>query len=194
MPSRLVPAVPPVALTPPAPARVAAWDRSLAFATFVESADENGDLWRSGARRAVAPEGAVERLRAIGRRWRLLVLLEDWCGDAVNTIPVLAALAAAAPELLELRVLSRDAEPDLMDAHLSPTGGRAIPVVMVLDEHLVERAWWGSRPAPLQALVQGVWAPLDKPARYAEARRWYVRDRGVTAVDELLALMARAAA
>jgi hypothetical protein len=53
------------------------------------------------------------------------VLSEDWCGDAVNSVPYLARLAELAPNL-DLRVLARDENPDLMDAHLT-RGSRSIP-------------------------------------------------------------------
>ena len=76
------------------------------FANFLEGVEANADLWRSVARRAAVPDDAVQRVRALGQRWHLLVLAEDWCGDAVNTLPVLARLADLA-ENLDLRVLSR---------------------------------------------------------------------------------------
>ncbi|WP_414682964.1 thioredoxin family protein [Longimicrobium sp.] len=79
-------------------------------------------MWRSVHARATVPEDLVERARQLPARL-LLVLVEDWCGDAVNTAPVLARLAQAAPGL-DLRILGREANPDLMDPHLY-TGARA---------------------------------------------------------------------
>ena len=64
--------------------------------------------------------------------------------------PYLARLQEALPNF-ELRVLSRDENPDLMDAHLT-NGTRSIPVVMILDQEFREVAWWGPRPRPLQEL------------------------------------------
>jgi len=52
------------------------------------------------------------------------VLVEDWCGDAVNTLPVIGRLAEHASNI-ELRVVGRDANLDLMDAHLT-NGSRSI--------------------------------------------------------------------
>lgn len=167
---------------------------ALTFDEFVEHARNTPELWRSMRGRVRIPAEVAARAAAIAARWRLLVLVEDWCGDAVNTVPWLAALAEAVPQL-ELRVLGRDANPDLMNAHLSPTGGRAIPVVIVLDEDWNEVGWWGSRPAALQAWIDTPAAQaLAKDDRYRETRKWYARDGGRTTIDEVLTIVETAQA
>ena len=60
-----------------------------------------------------------------GAARKLLVIAEDWCGDASNTVPVVAKLADAVPGL-ELRVILRDANPEVMDRYLT-NGSRSIP-------------------------------------------------------------------
>jgi hypothetical protein len=162
------------------------------FAEFLRRAEVNADLWQALTRRAHVPHPAVERVRALGGRWRLLVLADDWCGDATNTLPVLAKLADLA-ENLDLRVLARDADADLMDAHLSPRGARAIPVVIALDADFVERGVLGSRHLPLQRWVDLVGAAMPKEARCREVRRRYAQERGVTTLDEVIGLLEHAA-
>jgi hypothetical protein len=160
---------------------------------FIEKAEANQELWRSMRRRAQAPADLVERIRSLTARRHLLVLSEDWCGDAVNTVPYLARLAEAVPQL-DLRVLERDQNLDLMDAHLTGTA-RAIPVAMVLDEEYRELGWWGSRPEPLQRWVKSEEAQqLSKDDRYQEMRRWYARDQGRTTLEEIARLLERTAA
>jgi hypothetical protein len=173
--------------TGPPPGLRERYESARSLREFVESAEVNAELWRSLTRRAAAPAELVARARALPPR-RLLVLLEDWCGDAVNTIPALAALVDAVPQL-ELRVLARDANPDLMDAHLTGKS-RSIPVVMVLDEDYVERGWWGPRPTELQRwAVSPEGRAMDAGDRYREVRRWYARDRGRTTLLELIELL-----
>ena len=162
------------------------------FEEMLATAEKNADLWAAVWRRAKVPDEYVRRVAALGGAWHLLVLSEDWCGDAVNSVPVIARLAELAPNL-DLRVLARDHNLDLMDAHLTGTS-RAIPVVMVLDEEYAERAWWGSRPAPLQAWVMGPGRDMEKDARYREVRTWYARDAGRTTLEEVVAALERAAA
>jgi hypothetical protein len=169
-------------------------DRYLGAPEFEEmlaSAEKNADLWAAVWRRAKVPEEFRRRVAALGGAWHLLVLSEDWCGDAVNTVPVVAKLAELSPNL-DVRVLARDHNLDLMDAHLTGTS-RAIPVVIVLDEHFVERGWWGSRPAELQRWVLGPGQALDKEARYRDVRAWYARDAGRSTLEEVVATLERAA-
>ncbi|MEO6878414.1 MAG: thioredoxin family protein [Gemmatimonadaceae bacterium] len=160
------------------------------FAHFLSTVEANADLWRSLARRVEVPDAAVDRVRALGSQWHLLVIAEDWCGDAVNTVPVLAKLADLA-ENLDLRVVSRETNPDLMDSHLASSGARAIPMVIAYDADFVEFGSWGSRPTPLQHWVQTTGAAMSKDDRYREIRRWYARDRGVTTLDEVIGILER---
>ena len=167
------------------------FDSALPFSAFVERAQANAALWRDTYRLARVPADAAARLAALPGRWHLLVIVEDWCGDAVNTVPLLARLAELAGNV-ELRVVARDEHPDLMDAHLT-NGARSIPVVIVLDEDFVERGWWGPRPSALQRWVMEEGMALEKEERYRHVRAWYARDRGRTTVDEIVALVAHAA-
>ncbi len=155
---------------------------------FMASAEQNREMWQSIHARASVNDDILELARQLPAKRHLLVLVEDWCGDAFNSVPWLARLADAVADKLELRVLRRDENLDLMDAHLSPTGGRAIPVVMVLDENFQEIGWWGSRPAELQAWVDETGKSLEKSERYRQVRIWYSRDRGVSTLMEVLAV------
>lgn len=164
------------------------WASAVTLDDFIGKAEVNQDLWRAVLARASVPEDVTDRLGELPAPRHLLVLLEDWCGDAVNTVPVLARLAEAVP-LLELRVVRRDEHPHLMDTHLSGTA-RAIPVVIVLDEDFQELGWWGSRPGPLQTWFRSPAAQaMEKSDRYRELRRWYARDRGRTTLNEVATLL-----
>ena len=167
------------------------YQAAMTMAEFTAQARDNQELLRAIAARASIPGEFVGRLAQLPEARHLLVLLEDWCGDAVNTIPVLAALTELVPRL-DLRVLARDANLDLMDAHLTD-GARAIPIVIVLDEHYTEVGWWGPRPAELQAWANGAGRGLEKAERYREIRRWYARDRGRSTLDEVVGLIERSA-
>jgi hypothetical protein len=143
-------------------------------------------------RTARVPEALVAEAAALGRGFRLLVISEDWCGDAVNTVPVLARWAEQAANL-ELRMVRRDEHPDVMDAYLTGAS-RSIPVVVVLTDAMEEVGHWGPRPGPLQAwVVERKRAGAGKEI-YPEIRTWYAKDKGETALREVLALLTRATA
>lgn len=167
--------------------RAADWERGMTYAEFLPTAEDNVSLWHGVYERFVASPEAVARIAAIPGNWRLLVLSEDWCGDASNTVPVLARLAEATPNL-DLRLLARDENLDLMDAHLT-NGGRSIPAVILLDGDGVERGWWGPRPADIQRWVLTEGKQMEKDDRYREVRKWYARDRGKATIAEVTALL-----
>lgn len=169
-------------------------DRYMAapsFEAYLGEVEKNRDLWLSTYARATVEESVVEAALGAGS-WRLAALSEDWCGDAFNTLPYLARLVTLAPNL-ELRIFGRDANPDLMDAHLT-NGARSIPVVIAYDANMQERGWWGSRPAPIQDWFERIGRGMEPEDRYREIRRWYVKDRGRTFLQELIALLQNNAA
>jgi hypothetical protein len=161
------------------------------FDDYVERVHENRDLWHGVYERVRLPDDLVAQARALSGDWHLVALSEDWCGDAVNTLPVVARLAEAAG--WDLRVVSRDENPDLMDAHLTNGRSRSIPVVIVYDEDFREVGWWGPRPGELQSWVLGEGLAMPSPERYKVVRRWYAQDKGRSTLSELLGLFRRAA-
>lgn len=169
----------------------ARWNAAPTFAQWLPTAQKNPDLWRAVYERARVPDDLAARARALGGPWRLLVLSEDWCGDAVNSVPVVQRLVERVPGL-DLRILSRDANPDVMDAHLTGKS-RSIPVVMMLDADFRERGWWGPRPRELQEWVLGPGRGLAGDERHREIRRWYARDGGRKILEEVVQMMEKGA-
>lgn len=170
------------------------WRDGVPFDRYLESVEENERLWQGNWRKhASPPDWARDRARAVGGEWRLLVLSEDWCGDACNTVPVLAGLADAAPNL-DLRVVQRDENPELMDRYTTD-GSRSIPVAIVLDAEFEPRGRWGPRPEELQEFVLSEKRRGERPNAeiYREARRWYAEDGGETTLRELLEVLEEAA-
>jgi len=167
------------------------YDSAPTFEQYLEGVDRNRELWHAIYDRAEIPAELIAAARSGGSGWRLLALSEDWCGDAVNTLPVIARLAREMG--WDLRVLSRDANPDLMDAHLTDGRSRSIPVVIAYDEAFREIGSWGPRPEEIQAWILGEGLAMPSPERYKVVRRWYAQDRGRTTVTELLRVLARAA-
>ena len=163
---------------------------AVPLADYVAGAKKNKELWEAVYRGARVENAALARAAALPTPRHLLVISEDWCGDAVNSVPIVARLADLTPGL-DLRVLARDEHPALMDAHLT-NGARSIPIVVALDAHFAPLGAWGPRPRELQQWVLGPGQALEKEARYREVRRWYARDRGRAVVDEVLEVLAGA--
>ncbi len=163
------------------------WDAAVSLDAFIGAATKHQELWHTTRRLAAISEPIAAAAAALHAPVRLLVLLEDWCGDAIHTIPVVARVAEAMPAA-ELRVLRRDEHDDLMQRHLTGTA-RAIPVVIAYDAHHMEGGWWGPRPSPLEAWVLRDGNAMEKEDRYKAIRTWYARDRGNTTAAETIALL-----
>lgn len=159
------------------------WARATPWPAFLRAGMEHYDLWRGIYDRVVLPGSAIEEFMR-GSARRLLVIAADWCGDAANTVPVLARLADLIPGM-ELRILVRDENPDVMNAYLT-NGTRSIPIAIALDESFRELGHWGPRPAALQEWVISNMKMMPSPQRYAYARKWYAKDKGQTTLKELM--------
>lgn len=163
------------------------WQQATPYHEFVRDAHANRELWAGMDRIAHVPEWAIAAVRASGEKFNLLVLAEDWCGDGSSTIPYLAKLATLT-KTIEVRVLRRDEHPVVMDRYLT-NGTRAIPIVIVLNRQLEELGHWGPRPQALQEWVQRERAATGMKPPFPQIRRWYARDKGESALREVLDLL-----
>ena len=126
-------------------------------------------------------------LQQISRPQTWLVITEGWCGDAAQILPVLNAMANVNP-LIQLRMVLRDANPDLIDQYLTDGTSRSIPKLVVLDtENLEEIFNWGPRPTALQELYKKMRTEGMEYASIAqELHAWYAKDKTVSTQKEIL--------
>lgn len=167
-----------------------AWEQGMSWDRYVgEEVQRHRLLWEGVYRKSSVPSWALDAAQELRRELKLIVLTEDWCGDAANTVPVIARFAEQAPHV-EMRLLKRDEHLELMDRYLT-AGARSIPLAIVLDADFTPIGRWGPRPHKLQEFVirekrAGI-RPNDEI--YKDVRTWYARDRGATTLRELLAAM-----
>ncbi len=132
---------------------------------------------------------AIER---IGEKQTWLLITESWCGDAANSVPIIAKVAELNSNI-ELRLVLRDESPELMDQFLT-NGGRSIPKLVVLNEESDVLFTWGPRPKVGQELYDG-WRNSKNKIPYmefqVELQKWYNQDAGSSIQEELLDLVLR---
>jgi thiol-disulfide isomerase/thioredoxin len=75
---------------------------------------------------------------------RMLVLGEDWCGDVVRGLPVLAHIAQAAG--IEMRVFPRDENHDIMNEFLKDGQHMSIPTAVFYTRDHQYICHWIERP------------------------------------------------
>jgi hypothetical protein len=129
-------------------------------------------------------------ISSIKGKYHLLVISEGWCGDAAQIVPVINKIVAVVPAHFDLRLVLRDRNIPLIDAHLT-NGGRAIPVLLILDENKeLIMPKWGPRPAILQTL-RAQWIDENTDAmRVAELLHgWYAKDKTQETQKELTGLL-----
>lgn len=157
------------------------------FAEFLAHPIENHDMWLAIYKHLSIPIEISARVEALGGHWHLLVLNEDWCGDSVNIVPIIAKLTESVSNM-DMRILARDENLDIMDTHLTGKS-RSIPIVILLNQKYEECGWWGPRPRELQKWVIEKGLALPKEERYKEVRTFYARDHGLTTMREIVEML-----
>lgn len=141
-------------------------------------------------KRAELTDSLREQLAAINTSWTWLVLTEAWCGDAAQSIPLMAKMAEASPHIT-LKLLLRDEHPGVMDAYLT-NGSRSIPKLICLTEDLQLVGTWGPRPAEAQQLMNDFKQQHPDEGYQALAKEmqlWYARDRTQAIQNEFAELL-----
>lgn len=119
-------------------------------------------------------------IQNINRKITFIVIAESWCGDGAQNIPMIAKIADITSNI-ELKIIFRDENIEIMDAYLT-NGSRSIPKVIFIDSETKEElGTWGPRPAKIQEMVK------EFKAQYPESSHddfvlslhlWYAKDMG----------------
>jgi hypothetical protein len=102
---------------------------------------------------------------------RVLVITEDWCGDALTNLPVLAKMVEGLPNV-EMRVFLRDQNPDLMDRYLNRGIFKSIPVFVFFDENMKEVARFIERPPKITEYLEQKQLELRRQLRVEHGDEW----------------------
>mgnify|MGYP001948738675 CR=1 FL=1 len=134
-------------------------------------------------------ESAIADLSKIKKSQTWLVIIESWCADGAQTIPVLNKIAEAT-DAIQLRIVFRDEETMLMDAFLT-NGTRSIPKLIIVDEEEDLLSSWGPRSVAATELVVAYKEKHNKiDAAFKEQLQvWYFENKGLAIVEELLAVI-----
>jgi thiol-disulfide isomerase/thioredoxin len=99
------------------------------------------------------PEGYLQSLPKVEKQLVWLVITESWCGDAAPSIPVISKVAEAVDNL-ELQLVFRDENPELMDQFLT-NGSKSIPKLIMLEKATNKvLGTWGPRSTKPTAMVK----------------------------------------
>lgn len=137
------------------------------------------------------PEEITTRLKALKGDYIWLVISEGWCGDAAQLLPVFNKMVLASGDKIEMRVVLRDENDELMKLFLT-NKSKSIPKLIVIHKETSGAlAHWGPRPKGASDLIidykkqHGV---VDEEAKTA-LQLWYLHDKGMTTQLELIDMM-----
>jgi len=90
--------------------------------------------------------------KAKGGFSRMLVISEDWCPYAVRAVPLMEHIAGAAGA--EMRVFTRDGNPDIMKEFLNRGKFESIPVAVFYTDDMKEICRWIEKPGTMELKLE----------------------------------------
>ncbi len=139
------------------------------------------------------PQEIQDKLNGLKKEHTLLVISEGWCGDAAQILPVINKMAEASDKL-DLHIVLRDENTQLMDAYLT-NGARSIPKLILIEpDTTTVRGSWGPRPHGGAQLILDAKQKFGHiPAEVKEdLQKWYLHDKGISTMEEIVRLLEQA--
>lgn len=112
------------------------WEKATTFDQYVELMKVNKETMQRFTNEVEISADDVEWWKKQGKL-NVFVLTYDGCGDALYNIPVLAKIARLAGNV-DLRVVQRDENLDVMDQYKNQGLYRSVPTFIIMDENLNE--------------------------------------------------------
>ena len=134
-------------------------------------------------------EELIEAVKRIDESQLWMVITEIWCGDSAQNLPIIAK-AAELNDRIDLRILLRDSNTDIIDHYLTDGQSRSIPILVVFDLDGNELFKWGLRPDTAKTLVTNLKKDgFSKEEFNQQLHLWYGRNRGNELESELVQLL-----
>lgn len=128
-------------------------------------------------------EELISLAEKVSQKQYWMVITEEWCGDSAQNLPYVAKIAGLNKNI-EMRIVFRDENLELMDMYLTNGKSRSIPKLVAFDDHR-ELFIWGPRPAKLQAFQKEMLeAGEPKEKVLNQLHLWYGRNKGAELVKE----------
>ncbi|MCW5755701.1 MAG: thioredoxin family protein [Phycisphaeraceae bacterium] len=121
------------------------YDQGLGYKAYVATGSPGHQKAWADFRQQVRTTPSQEALfRGFTRQMHVLCVSGTWCGDCVQQVPMLDAIAGMRPDLIHLRLVDRDEHMDL-SRRLVINDGLRVPVVLFLNEEFDFVSMYGDR-------------------------------------------------
>lgn len=140
----------------------------------------------------IIPEEKLIEIKTNTLQFIWLLIGDAWCGDCAQILPVINKIAETSENTIDLKIISRDAFPELIEQHLT-NGGKAVPKLLVIEKDTSNVViTWGPRPKTAQSIMLNwkanqntiTWEDYEK-----ELHLWYTKNKGLEIIDELTQLI-----
>lgn len=136
------------------------------------------------------PDDIIKRLSQFIGNVTWLVIVESWCADGAQVLPVIQKIAEL-NDGIKLKIVLRDDNETLIDQFLT-NGARAIPKLIMIDNTTDEvMSTYGPRPSAVIKIVEDYKLIHGKitPEFKEDLQRWYNKDKGQTIMEDLMRLL-----
>lgn len=135
-------------------------------------------------------EEAQQKILEFNQSITWLIITESWCGDAAHVMPALNKIVELNPKI-DIKVVLRDENPELMDMFLT-NGARAIAKVVMIDNETGEVInTYGPRPSEATNYVNRFKAKYGKltPEFKEDLQHWYNKDKGQNIINDVIEML-----
>lgn len=137
-------------------------------------------------------EGLQKKITEFNHPVTWLVITESWCGDAAHVLPALHKIVEL-NENLNMKIVLRDDNPELMEAFLTE-GSRSIPKVIMIDEKTGDvLTTYGPRPSEATLYVNRYKAKYGKltPEFKEDLQHWYNKNKGQNVLEDVTEMLCK---
>lgn len=127
-----------------------------------------------------------EKLNKLNHKVSFIAISEGWCGDAAQILPVVEKMTNET-EFLNLKIVYRDENPELMQEYLT-NGSMSIPIVVAVNEETGQELFhWGPRPEFGNELLRKFKnEEITRDEFHLDLQKAYNKDKGMSIINELL--------
>ena len=162
-------------------------EKTEALANYTKLNDRRMKRWDKTVK---ISEDAQNKIKDFNESVTWLTITESWCGDAAHVMPVLNKIAELNSNI-DVKVVFRDENPELMDAFLT-NGNRAIPKVIMIDNETGDVLnTYGPRPSEATKLVNQYKSKFGKltPEFKEDLQHWYNQNKGQNVVKDVTEML-----
>ena len=121
------------------------FEQGMTYEEYKAQMTRNRERLEANERNLQLSEEDLAPFKGLSQPLNVLALGEDWCGDVIANLPILARLAQDSGKL-NVRVFLRDQNLDIMDQYLKNGEFRSIPVFVFFDQDFNEVGRFTERP------------------------------------------------